>query len=103
MHSLPVWQQDHSKVSPLHFFDSNPSLDASVGLDMLTFRRVNGALNPFILDYCPIRPHPDRLKVFRCFHNTASLPNRHALMSLFATLLPLRSDGILMRFSHTET
>lgn len=73
MDSHPIRQQDHPKVSPFHLVNFNPTTNSTIGLDVLSFRRFDDALNPLILDYRTIGTGSNGLEVFRHFHDTQSL------------------------------
>jgi len=54
MDGFAVWQQDNAKVPIVHLRYLAPAFDAPIRLNYLPNRRVNGALDPRVLDQCPI-------------------------------------------------
>jgi hypothetical protein len=70
MDCFAVWQQDNAKVPIVHLWHLAPAFDAPICLNYLPNRRVNGALNPRLLDQRPIRTPPHRLEVTRELHAT---------------------------------
>jgi hypothetical protein len=50
MDRFTIWQQDNAKVPIVHLWHLAPAFDAPICLNYRPNRRVNGALNPRILD-----------------------------------------------------
>jgi hypothetical protein len=58
-----------TQVPTLQFFDFSPSPDASVCLGKFSFRAVHSTLNPFVLDYRPVRPNTNCLEILCGLHS----------------------------------
>jgi len=70
MDGFAVWEQDNAKVSIVHLWHLAPAFEAPICLNYLPNRRVDGALNPGVLDQRPIRTPRYRLEVTRELHAT---------------------------------
>lgn len=63
MNSLAIWQQHNTQVSTVHFSDSSPPTNSTIGLDLLSFRSLDDALNPLIFDQRAVGPGPHRQEI----------------------------------------
>jgi hypothetical protein len=54
MHRLPVGQKNHAQKTTLHLWNPDPSSDASVRLDVLANRGLDGSLDPLFSNQGPI-------------------------------------------------
>ncbi len=69
MNCFTIRQQYNPQIPSVHFFDSRPAANPTIGLDDFFHGMFDNILNPFQANVGAVRPFTNDLKVVRELHN----------------------------------
>ena len=81
MNGFPVWQQDNAKVTIVHLRHLAPASNASICLKYLLNWRIDGALDPRVLNHRPIWTLTYCLEIKRELHTTKLTERRGVIVA----------------------